>query len=177
MKKLFLAAAAMAAVTAATPAFAQATTPVGATTKPSTNARLIKPLTLERVTDLNFGTIVMGTLANPETVSIAAAAGTPAIVCGSSGQLACSGARSAAQYRVTGTQGQTVNVTSVQATYPLTGSNGGTLTFTPSFPSTVQVDNSGNPGKLFEVGGSIVVSPTTPDGVYTGSIDIQVAYQ
>jgi hypothetical protein len=37
--------------------------------------------------------------------------------------------------------------------------------------------NSGNQGVTFEVGGSLTIAPTTPDGVYSGTIDIQVNYQ
>lgn len=172
MKKLFFAAAALAAFTAATPASAQA---VSASPKATANARLIKPLTLSVLQNLDFGTIVMGTLTANDTVSIS---GAGAVSCGTSGNLTCSGTPKAAQFKITGTQGQSVLVSSSAATYSLTGSNGGTLTFTPSLPtSAITLGSSGSVGNNFNVGGSISVTPTTIDGVYSGQIDVQVTYQ
>lgn len=172
MKKLFFAAAALAAFTAATPASAQA---VSASPRATANARLIKPLTLTALQNLDFGTVVMGTLTAADTVSIDALG---AVSCGTSGNLTCSGTPKAAQFRITGTQGQAVVVTSATATYSLTGSNGGTLTFTPTLPTgAITLGNAGSAGNNFNVGGSISVTPTTLDGVYSGQVDIQVAYQ
>lgn len=171
MKKLVIAAAALAAVTAAAPASAQA---VSANPKATANARLIKPLTLTALQNLDFGTIVMGTLTANETVSISSAG---VVGCGSSGNLSCSGTPRAAQFRVTGTQGQIVVVSSAAANYSLTGSNGGTLTFVPSLPAPITLGNSGAPGNSFNVGGSISIGSATLDGVYSGQIDVQVAYQ
>ncbi len=59
----------------------------------------------------------------------------------------------------------------------LSNGAGATLALTLSYPSSVTVDNSGNPGSLFEVGGSLPFTSTMADGIYTGTIDIQVAYQ
>lgn len=172
MKKLIFAAAALAAFAAATPAAAQSAT--GATPKATANARLIKPLTLTALRDLNFGTIVMGTLTANETVSINAAG---VVSCGSSGNLVCTGTPQSAGYRITGTQGQVVVVSSAAASFPLSGSNGGTLNFVPSLPTPITLGNSGSPGNDFSVGGSVSIGSATPDGVYQGQIDIQVAYQ
>jgi len=169
MKKLIIAAAALAAVTAAAPAAAQ----TSAAPKASANAKLIKPLTLTALRNLDFGTIVMGTLSANETVSIT---GAGAVTCGSSGSLTCSGTQQSAQYRITGTQGQQVAISSATPTYALAGSNGGTLTFTPSLPATVTLGAAGAAVNDFVVGGSIVIGSATQDGVYSGQIDIQVAY-
>lgn len=169
MKKLIIATAFVAAVVA--PAGAQAAT--GATPKATANAKLIKPLTLTALRNLDFGTIVMGTLSANETVSIN---GAGTVTCGSSGNLTCSGTQQSAQYRITGTQGQQVVVSSATPTYSLAGSNGGTLTFTPVLPSTITLGSAGAPANDFTVGGSIVIGSSTVDGVYSGQIDIQVAY-
>jgi hypothetical protein len=171
MKKLIIAAAALAAATTATTASAQATS---STPRATANARLIKPLTLESLRNLNFGTIVMGTLTSTETVSID---GAGVVTCGTSGALACSGSPTSAQYRITGTQGQVVVVSSASPSYSLAGSNGGTLTFVPSLPSNITLGNSGSPGNNFTVGGSISIGSSTQDGVYSGQIDVQIAYQ
>lgn len=156
---------------AAAPASAAPVSVSGA--KPTANVRILKPLQLQGLRNLDFGTIVMGTLTANQTVSVTPSGRT----CGSGSGLTCSGTFTTAQYRVNGTNGQQVTVSSVTPTYSLTNGSGGSLTLTPSFPANVTIDNSGNPGVLFEVGGSFVITPTTPDGVYSGTIDIQVAYQ
>lgn len=173
MKTIFYAAAAVAALSAAVPAAAQSSA-VSANPRATANARLIKPLTLTALRNLDFGTIVMGTLTANETVSIN---GAGTVTCGTSGNLACSGTPQSAQYRITGTQGQVVNVSSAAPSYTLNGSNGGTLSFVPSLPSAITLGNSGSPGNEFTVGGSIVIGSSTVDGVYAGQIDVQVAYQ
>lgn len=172
MKKMILAATTLVAVAAATPAAAQNQT--SATPRALAGARLIKPLTLTALRDLNFGTIVMGTISGDQTVSIN---GAGAVSCGATGGgLTCTGTPQSASYRITGTQGQTVNISSPAANFPLTGSNGGTLSFVPTFPASLVLGNSGAPGNDFNVGGSVVINSSTQDGVYSGQIDIQVAY-
>jgi hypothetical protein len=170
MKTLIIAATALAALATATSASAQATS---SNPRATANARLIKPLTLTRVQDLNFGTIVMGTLNANETVSMDLAG---ALTCGSSGNLTCAATGQTARFTITGTQGQQVTVSAPAGGFPLTGSNGGTLTFTPSLPGTLTLGNSGAPGNTFSVGGNIVIAANQQDGVYTGQIDIQVNY-
>lgn len=171
MKKLIILAAGLAAVSAASPAAAQA---VSASPRATANARLIKPLTLTALQNLNFGTIVMGDGTYTDVVSINQAG---SVSCGTSGKLSCSGSPMAASYRVTGTQGQVVTISSSAPSFALTGSNGGTLEFVPSYPASLTLGNSGSPGNDFSVGGSITISNGTTDGVYAGEIDIQVSYQ
>lgn len=168
MKKLIIAVSALSAAITAMPAAAQTSSSPRATA----NARLIKPLTLTRVQDLNFGTIVLGTLTADQTVSMSL---TGAISCGTSG-LTCAASGQVARYTITGTQGQVVNVSAASPTFNLTGSNGGTLVFTPTLPGAITLGNSGSPGNTFDVGGSIVIGATQQDGVYSGEIDIQVSY-
>jgi ABC-type amino acid transport substrate-binding protein len=167
---LLLAAAATAALAAATPAAAQ----TSANPRATASARLIKPLTLTRVQDLNFGTIIMGTLSGNETVSLSQ---TGALTCGSSGNLSCGSTGQVAQFTVNGTQGQVVLITASAPSFPLSGSNGGTLNFVPNMPGSLTLGNSGAPGNTFNVGGSIVIAANQADGVYTGQFDIQVSYQ
>lgn len=171
MKKIILVATALVAAAAATPVAAQ----TSATPRALAGVRLIKPLQLSAERNLNFGTIVMGTITGTQTVSINQ---TGTVTCGATGGgLTCSGSPTSATFKVVGTQGQIVNITSAAATFSLTGSNGGTLTFTPSFPATLTLANSGATGTDFNVGGSIGISSSAVDGVYSGQMDIQVAYQ
>jgi hypothetical protein len=175
MKKMILAAAALAAVTAAAPAAAQNAT--SASPRALAGARLIKPLQLTALRDLSFGTIVMGTIVGDQTVSID---GAGVVTCGAAGGgLTCAGNPTAtsAAYRVTGTQGQVVVISSAAPSFSLTNVNGGTLAFTPSFPTSLTLGSSGAAGNDFNVGGSVVINSSTNDGIYSGQIDIQVAYQ
>jgi hypothetical protein len=68
-------------------------------------------------------------------------------------------------------------VTSSAASFPLTGSNGGTLSFVPTLPGNITLGNAGAAGNDFTVGGSITIGSGTVDGMYSGQIDIQVSYQ
>lgn len=166
-----LAAIAAVATIVATPAFAA---PVAADPKATATARILRPLTLSRVRDLNFGTIVVGAIAGAETVSVSQAG---AIGCGSSGNLTCSGTVQSAQYNVRGTNNMQVNITAVASNLTNSTSGGSeTLVFTPSAPASLVLTNSGAPGSNFNVGGSISVTPTTVDGLYSGDIEVTVDY-
>ena len=167
-----LAASVAATALTATPAVAA---PVGASSPAPARARMVRPLTLTATPNLDFGTITLGTVAaGGETVSMTTAG---VVTCGAGG-LTCSGTPVSAEYNVTGTNNQVVQIFSAAA--PLTNANDGTtLSFTPTLPvgSTVTLTNSGAPGSDFEVGGSIVITPTTTDGVYSGNINVTVDYQ
>ena len=43
--------------------------------------------------------------------------------------------------------------------------------------ATVTLTNSGAPGLNFNIGGSIVIGTVTTDGVYSGTVNVQVDYQ
>lgn len=170
MNKFAKIAAVAAAALAATPAIAA---PVGVTgAAPTANARIIRPLTLTATGSLNFGTIVMNGVTVNQTIALS---NLNALTCGDGVEVVCSGTTSVPTYNVRGTNNQTVTVIRTAST--LNGSNGGTLTLTPTGPATVLLTSSGAPGNDFTIGGNIVVAPTTADGLYTGSVDVQVDYQ
>jgi hypothetical protein len=176
MKKMILAATALVAVAAATPAAAQK---VEADPRATAGARLIKPLTLKANRGLNFGTIVMGTISGNQVVSID---GAGLVTCGvDGGGLTCTNTAAAtassASYSVTGTQGQVVLITTAPTSLSNTSGGGGTLTLTPKAPEKLTLGNSGAAANDFTVGGSITISSSTVDGVYAGEVDVQVAYQ
>lgn len=164
----FVKIAALAAVAlAAAPAVAA---PVGVTgTPPSASARIIRPLTLTATGSLNFGTIVMNGVTANRTVTLNA---DTTITCAT--ELVCAANGTVPTYNVRGTQGQTVNI--IKNTSTLTGSNGGSLTLTPVGAASVLMTNSGAPGENFAIGGSITIGTGTLDGVYTGTVDVQVDY-
>lgn len=156
-----------AAVLASTPAFAAPVAPSNG--NPTASARIIKPLTFTVTGSLDFGTIVMNNVTANQNVDLAA---NGSLACGA--QLVCGATGTVPTYNVAGTQGQTVNI--IKTPTPLNGSNGGTLTLTPVGAASVVLANSGAPGTNFNIGGSIVITPTTADGVYTGFVDVEVDY-
>ncbi|GAA4031260.1 hypothetical protein GCM10022281_08500 [Sphingomonas rosea] len=172
MRNFLKGAAALTAFLAfATPAAAQQVSVTGA--KPTATVNVMKPLQLTGLRNLVFGNVLVGTFTGSDTVAITPSGRT----CGTTGGLTCSGTFSTAQYRVVGSNNNVALITSATPTVSMSNGAGGTLTLTPTFPSSVTVDNSGNPGKIFEVGGTLSFSSTQADGLYTGTLDIQVAYQ
>lgn len=160
-----LAALAAAATIAATPAAAQVSVSNGPVTA---TARIQKPLTLTRVDDIDFGTILVQ---GSDTVSLDPA--TAALTCGAPANLTCSGATKVAQYRVTGTNNQDVIVTKPDVTL----SNGtDSLTLVLAGPATVNLTSSGSVGTLFNIGGSIFIDENVSEGTYTGNLAVTVEY-
>lgn len=171
MKLLRNVAAVAALALTATPAFAAPTSP---NQNATATARIVKPLVLTWVQDLNLGTVLLS----------GAGAWSGAVVAVSQGGLlscvnanvTCSGAVQAARYNVRGTNNQVVTITAPNVT--LTNANNAldTLVMTVSNPGTVLLTNSGSPGKDFNLGGSISVDSTTGDGVYSGTFNVTVDY-
>jgi Mat/Ecp fimbriae major subunit len=176
MSKFLRMTALAAAVAAVALPVTQATAaPVPATKDASATARIIKPLTLASTANLDLGTIVLtGSTAFTATVGIDKA-GTYDCDGGSSTNVTCDSTTATdAVYHITGTNGQNVTITAPDVT--MNGSNGGTLTLTPDFNSTLALTNSGS-GMDFNIGGSITVADTTVDGVYTGKFAVTAEYQ
>ncbi len=171
MTKTLKIAALAATVLAATPAFAA---PVSSTPVPSASARIIRPLTLTSTGSLNFGTIVLNGVTANRTVSLSSG---NVVNCGAgTAELTCSGTTSVPTYNVRGTQGQVVTI--IKTASNLTNANDGTtLSMTPLGAASLTLVNSGAPGSDFNIGGSITVGTATTDGVYSGTVDVQVDYQ
>lgn len=172
MSKILSIATAVAAVTtfaAATPALA-----VNANQNATATARVVKPLTLSWVRDLDLGTIVLsGSGAWSGAIVGISKAG--AFSC-TNANVTCSGPTQTAEYKITGTNNQTVTINSPNVT--LTNQNDGvsTLLMTVDNPGTVNLGNSGTSGLTFDLGGQITVASTTPDGTYTGTFNVTVNY-
>lgn len=165
----------LAAAAVAFTATQAAAAPVTATQDATAKARIIRPLQLTSTQNLDLGTIVLtGAGTFSATVGIDKT-GTFNCDGGSSANVACSGTPTVAVYNVSGTKSQPVTIAAGNVT--LTGSNGGTLTLTPDFNSTVNLTNSGAPGDNFNVGGSITITDATTDGVYTGTFAVTADYQ
>jgi len=162
-----LAALAAAATIAATPAAAQVSVSNGPVTA---TARITKPLTLSKVAggDLDFGTIIVTA---SDTVTLT---NLNALTCGVTvGNLSCSGATTVAEYKVTGTNNNTVNISKPDVTL----SNGtDTMTLVLNGPSSVPLANSGAAGVNFALGGSIFIDEAKSPGTYTGNLAVTVQY-
>jgi hypothetical protein len=170
MKKLLIVAGAASALAlTSAPAFA-----VSPTTQATATARIVQPLTLDSVRNLDLGTIVLsGTAPYTDTVAITQAG---VFSCGAN--VTCSGTTQTAQYTATGTQGQTLTVAG-SGTIPLVNQTqvSPNLTLTVAYPTagSVVLDSAGT--VTFDIGGSIQVSDTTADGVYQGTFDVTADYQ
>lgn len=164
-----LAALAAAATAIAAPAFAQsANLPVGS--RPEGRARIIKPLLLESVSDMNFGDV---TVEDAGTVTVTAAG---AVSC--TGGLTCPGVSSAATWKVKGTNDQWVDILKpATVTLTHTASPADTLTLNIVGQDTLQLSSSGMVGTDFSLGGNITIAADTRDGTYEGEIDVTVQYQ
>lgn len=160
--------AAGAALLFASPALAASSTAVSATAK--TYAQIVDPLTITKNVDLSFGTLVKtpSLTTTPVTVTLN---GTNTVSCPAA--LLCSGAPTSAKFTVTGTDGQTVYLTTVASL--MAGPRAATLTFTPSAPSSI-VAAAGPTGASFTFGGTIPVASDTPSGIYTGDVTVTADY-
>jgi hypothetical protein len=167
-----LAALAAAATFVAAPAIAA---PVAADPTAKARARIVKPLTLSQVEDLDFGTIVNGLpVAGTRTITISQAGargGCDATV------VVCSGSPQAAEYHVTGTNQMTVRVLASDSNLRNTTSGGNELlAFKINAPTSVPLGNSGQSGVNFNVGGEITIAESTIGGDYEGDLDVTVDY-
>jgi hypothetical protein len=156
------------AVLAGAPA---AAAPVSVSNGPVTaKATIIKPLTLTKVADLDLGSIIVqdnGTIAMDAT---------GAITC--SATLTCATTGTPAEYKVTGTNNQVVQITKPDVTLSNAGNPGTplTLVMTGYGPTTVTLPNSGATGTNFKLGGSVVIPANVKDGVYQGTLNVTVNY-
>ena len=137
-------------------------------------ATVVKPLILTSTGSLNFGTIVLNGLTASRMVSLSIAnvrdcgGGTP--------QLICSGATSVPTYTVRGTNNRVVTI--IKTPSNLTNAaNGATLRMTLIGPASVTLRNSGINGASFAIGAAITLTPTTGEGLYSGTVNVTVDYQ
>ena len=167
MKKILATAGAI-AMLALTTSPAQAATP---TQQATATARIYTPLSITFARNLDFGVVVLNnTTFAAEAVSVNA--GTGAVTCGGGVNMTCSGTPTSASYTLQGSAGAVVAVSSPGFNL-VNGANN--LPFTPSFSPTVTLDGTG--AGTVNLGGSINVAGTTPEGVYTGTFNVTANYQ
>jgi hypothetical protein len=136
-------------------------------------AKILKPLTLVKATDLDFGTITMGAALSSSNVVVARSGGSAATACGAN--LTCT-VPTAGSFDVTGVAFQQLNVT-IGTFLPLRNTADLTKTVSLSIDNdaTVTLDNAGLGS--FDIGGSITVLAATADGDYTSTVPVTVTYQ
>jgi hypothetical protein len=157
---------------ATTPALAA---PVSATTPPPARALLLIPLTLTKVQDLHFGSVVPSSLPGTVTIDPATGArsGSPEVT------LVPSDVGQRGQFAGAGSGGQQVIMALTPATVltnSVTGDTLNVLSMSLDGPNTRTID----PVSLdfyVGVGGVIQVGADQPDGVYTATYDLTADYQ
>jgi hypothetical protein len=165
---LRMTAAAAALALSATPALAA---PVNPDKQARATARIVKPLTLTWVQDLDLGSITLVD-SGATTVSLSHDG---SFSC-PSGNVTCSGTPQVAKYKVTGVNNQTVTINSSDVTLTNQLDATKTLLMTVSSPGTVKITNSGSTGTEFSLGGAITVDGTTAEGTYSGNFAVTVNY-
>lgn len=151
-----------------------AAAPVGAIINAPVQVKVVKPLILTATGSLNFGTILINGLTTNRIVSVSAL--NVRNCGGGTTELVCSGATSVPTYNVRGTNGQTATIIK-SASSLVNGATGASLTMTLSGPTSVAFTNSSANGVNFTIGAAITLTPTTGDGVYSGTVNVQVDYQ
>ena len=138
------------------------------------NAKIVKPVTLTKGVDLDFGTTTMLPALDSATVTVADSLGAIA-VCSDAAKLSCSGGTPATFTLSSGVGGQTVQISYVTPPTELTLIGGtATVGFKLDAVENVQLaaDGTGN----FRVGGEITVQNTTLDGAYRAVVNIVANY-
>jgi len=159
--------AAAAALSLAAPA---AAAPVAATTDASGKAILLVPLTLTKIDDLDFGTVI--TSSSPGSVSIAADGSGQSVLGGVTALASTPGLR--ARFGGAGTPNQQVNLF-LAPPASITDGNGHSMPISMNLESTNVIIDSTR-AFLVGVGGTVTVAANQADGIYTGTFTVLAQY-
>ena len=129
------------------------------------NATILQALTLTEDVELDFGRILAALASGTVTVTQAGAQSCVTVTCFNDAV--------AADFTVTGTAGETLDVTA-DANYLLTGP-GTDMSATTDAPLTVVIGGGGS--STFNVGGQLTVGASQAAGDYSGTYNVSVAYQ
>lgn len=148
--------------------------PVVAASKVVTiSASVTKPLTLVWVQNLDLGSITLGPGSWSGVVVGISRSG--ALICANA-NVTCTGATSVAQYQVTGSNNQVARIRAPNVTLVNQSDPTRTMVLAIDSPGTVVLPNSGQPGAIFSLGGSLTLSSETASGVYSGTFNVTVDY-
>ena len=152
-----------------------AAAPVAAPTPPTGRALLLIPLTLTKVDDLDFGSIVPSAVSG--TVAINATTGARTVAGGVTGLPSDAGHR--AQFAGAGSPSQQVIITYVppaeltSTTNPLDKVTVLALTLEGS---PIRIIDPASRAFTFGIGGVIMINGNQPEGVYTATFDVTANY-
>lgn len=132
------------------------------------HATIVKPLTLTKVSNMDFGSIVV------QDSGVAHLSSAGGLTCDTT--LTCSTTGTPAQYTVTGTNNQVVTITKPNVTLTNTTDNTQTLQLVLTGPASVTLPNSGTTGTNFTVGGDLTIPAAIKEGVYQGDLAVTVNY-
>lgn len=134
-----------------------------------TSVKVVKPVSLTKLRDLDFGSLAFGSFTGTRTVALSQG---NVLTCAA--DIVCSGVAQTARFNIKGSNRLTVVISVTGGTL----SNGtDSIPFTPDAPSTVVLPNSGNQGSDFDIGGSINLDPNLVGGIYSGTLTITADYQ
>jgi hypothetical protein len=149
--------------------------PCAAVTQSATvKVTVVKPLTLTALQNLDLGTI---TLAGGAWSNVTVGVSKEGVLSCANANVVCSGATATARYKVTGTNKQVVTVSVPNTILTNQSDPTKTLTMVADTPTSITLTSSGEPGITWDIGGSIVLSSTTADGTYSGTMNVTVDYQ
>ena len=158
---LFLAAT-LTSMAVASPATAAQTTAI-------TSVNVVKPVSLLKRQDMDFGTLAFAGFTGTRTITLSRLG---SVTCAA--DIVCSGTGKQARFNITGTNKLIVLLTYAGGTL----SNGtDSIPFTANGPASVTMVNSGAPGLDIDVGGSLTISPDLIGGVYSGTMTLTADYQ
>ncbi len=142
----------------------------------STQARVLRALSISATSNLNFGKIVRPRIGTG-SVSLNATTGTVSVT-GTGAAAISSASTSRATYSITGEGGQSISV-AVPGSMTMTGPGGSiAVAISPTLSGNQTLSGSlGGAGSLnLGLGGSFTISSTTATGTYSGSIAVTVQY-
>ena len=136
-------------------------------------AKVVKPIALSAVQDLDLGTVVL----SPVTWSGAVVALSRGGALSCPANVTCSGATQVAQYNITGSNNQVIIINAPNVTMTNLSDSTKVLTLVVDGPGTITLPNSGNAGINFPLGGSITLDSATAEGTYVGTFQVTAEYQ
>lgn len=132
--------------------------------------KLVKPLVLTGVQDLDFGTIVPAAGSGTQTVTIQ-----PNGTLDCPAPTVCIGTAVPATFNIRGSNRRNVLITATASDLE-NALTGDTIAFAPIAPTALTLPNSGNQGIDFFIGGAIAI-PEDAAGDYEGIIEITADYE
>ncbi len=151
-----------------------ATTPaVAATDDARGRATVLRPITVVRTGDLDFGTILRGTTAGRVVINASTGARTV-----TGGVLVAGGTPRRATFTITGTPRRVVTIRLTPTSTTLTNGNGGTMlvnAFTLNGSANRRLSATGT--IALGVGARLNVAANQADGNYTGTFNLTINYQ